>query len=103
VPQANPGARAPHLWLEPGVALYDRLGPEFTLLRFSAQQDNFESAFRERGVPLAVLPLQNDDARALYGADLVLIRPDQHVAWRGNAAPQDAGRLVDRITGRGPA
>ena len=38
-------------------------------------------------------------ARALYARDLVLVRPDGHVAWRGDAAPDDALTVVDRVRG----
>ncbi|WP_373283141.1 aromatic-ring hydroxylase C-terminal domain-containing protein [Nocardia vinacea] len=49
--------------------------------------------------PLDVVDIRDDHARALYERDLVLIRPDQHVAWRGNAAPTDPLPIVDRIRG----
>lgn len=50
-------------------------------------------------MPLAVLDVATDEARDLYGRDLVLVRPDQHVAWRGNAAPPDPGALVAAVAG----
>jgi hypothetical protein len=101
LPQARPGARAPHLWLGEGEALYDRLGPEFTLLKLSAGLDTraLEQAARVRGLPLTVLELARDDIRTLHGSDLVLIRPDQHVAWRGNSVPLDPDALLARVTG----
>jgi len=40
-----------------------------------------------------------DPARDLYGRDLVLLRPDQHVAWRGNSAPDDPLEFIDRTRG----
>lgn len=101
-PNALPGARAPHVWLDADVALYDRLGPEFTLLRLggnSAETSGIEAAFAGRGVPLATLDIAGDEARDIYGADLVLVRPDQHVAWRGNCEPDDVSALVDRLRG----
>jgi 2-polyprenyl-6-methoxyphenol hydroxylase-like FAD-dependent oxidoreductase len=101
LPQARPGARAPHLWLGEGEALYDRLGSEFTLLKLSAGLDTraLEQAAQARGLPLTVLELARDDVRTLYGSDLVLIRPDQHVAWRGNAVPPGPDALLARVTG----
>jgi hypothetical protein len=101
LPQARPGARAPQLWLGEGEALYDRLGPEFTLLKLSAGLDTraLEQAARVRGLPLTVLELARDDIRTLHGSDLVLIRPDQHVAWRGNSVPLDPNALLARVTG----
>lgn len=93
-PNAIPGSRAPHLWLGEGDALYDRLGGDFTLLRFGGASGDLG-----RGVP--VLDVGDPAARALYGADYVLVRPDQHVAWRGDAI-DDAAGLLDIVLGRRP-
>jgi hypothetical protein len=46
-----------------------------------------------------VLDVPDKVARDVYGYDLVLIRPDMHVVWRGNAAPEDAGKVADIATG----
>jgi 2-polyprenyl-6-methoxyphenol hydroxylase-like FAD-dependent oxidoreductase len=107
-PSAVPGGRAPHAWLGMGRgigdSLYDRLGRGFTLLRLgSAAPDAgaFAAVTHELGIPFTQLDIADDDSRALYGRDLVLIRPDQHVAWRGNAMPADAGALLRRLTGYG--
>jgi hypothetical protein len=51
------------------------------------------------GIPLSVVDIDDRDIRDLYGCDLALIRPDQHVAWRGNAAPGDATALLARAVG----
>jgi 2-polyprenyl-6-methoxyphenol hydroxylase-like FAD-dependent oxidoreductase len=103
VPHATPGARAPHLWLEDGVSIFDRFGRDFTLLRLRGAHDTraLEDAARARGVPLDVLDLASEEARELYGADLVLIRPDHHVAWRANSAPPTPFELIERVTGFG--
>ena len=94
---ACPGLRAPHLWLD-ADALFDRLGMEFTLLRMGkADGAAVIEAAKTRGVPLKILDLP--EAREAYEADLALIRPDQHVAWRGNALPADAVALIDRVRG----
>jgi hypothetical protein len=50
-------------------------------------------------LPLAVLDISLPEARDLYGADMALIRPDLHVAWRGNRAPDDADAVIARVTG----
>jgi hypothetical protein len=99
-PSAVPGARAPHMWLEDGVSIFDRFGRDFTLLRFDARIDTrpIEAAARRRAVPLSVLDVRNDAARELYARDLALIRPDHHVAWRGDAAV-DADALLARAVG----
>ncbi len=101
-PTARPGHRAPHLWLASGVALYDRLGPEFTLLQLGgsgAGAAAIQQAFAARGVPLEVLRLERAAARALYQRDYALIGPDQMVYWRGDDAPADAAALADRVRG----
>jgi 2-polyprenyl-6-methoxyphenol hydroxylase-like FAD-dependent oxidoreductase len=100
-PSTVPGCRTPHLWLEDGRSLYDAMGPEYTLLRFDPQADArpLQEAAAQRGVPLVVLDVRAPEAGALYRHRLVLSRPDQHVAWRGDSAPEDAVALIDRIRG----
>ena len=103
-PSAHPGARLPHAWLGEGDSLYDRLGEGFTLLRLDPAGDPGELSGQaaRRGVPLTVLDLAGTPAlRDLLGADLVLVRPDQHVAWRGHAVT-DAGALLDQVLGAVP-
>ena len=105
-PSTVPGCRMPHLWLRDGRSLYDAMGQGFTLLRFdrSLSTDALTETAAKRGVPLAVLDVESDDAAALYSHKLVLSRPDQHVAWRGNAQPDDPPALIDLVTGhRAPA
>jgi hypothetical protein len=53
-------------------------------------------------VPLTVARLENSEARELYAAPLVLVRPDQHVAWRGSAVPEDPTSLIDTVRGALP-
>ncbi|MEJ2120154.1 MAG: FAD-dependent monooxygenase [Alphaproteobacteria bacterium] len=100
-PTARPGHRAPHLWIEPGRALFDAFGPEFTLLRLgNGGGDTIAAAFAAAGVPMERLGVTAEGARDLYGADLVLVGPDQHVVWRGDVPPADAADLVRTVTGR---
>ncbi len=102
VPSACPGGRTPHLWLDDGVSLFDRLGPGFTLLDLSggaAETRGLARAAAARGLPLTILALDRPEARDLYACDLVLVRPDQHVAWRGNRMPDDGAALLARVTG----
>jgi len=101
-PDAAPGVRVPHLRLADGSPLFDHLGPDFTLLRVGVDApagDALAAAAGERGVPLAELPVHTGEAPALMGAKLVLVRPDQHVAWRGDALPADCLALIDRVRG----
>jgi hypothetical protein len=100
-PSSVPGCRAPHVWLRDGRSLYDALGPEYTLLRFDPSvpvSAMFEAAARRR-VPLALLDVAEPEGRALYARNLVLVRPDQHVAWRGDSEPANPLGLIDRIRG----
>ena len=97
---AGPGARLPHLWLADGTSLYDRLGSGFTLLRFQdgADATPFIQAASDRSVPLKVVDLQAEKAADRYGAALVLVRPDQHVAWHG-ADGARAADILNRVCG----
>jgi hypothetical protein len=54
-------------------------------------------------MPLKIVDIRDDHARTLYERDLVLIRPDHHVAWRGNTVPDRPGAILDRIRGAAPA
>ncbi len=104
-PTTWPGARLPHVWLEDGSAVHDRVGYKvcFTLLRFSDSHDatGLSKAFASLGVPFSVLDLRDRRARELYGRDLILLRPDLHVAWRGNRVPQEPARIARAATGQG--
>jgi 2-polyprenyl-6-methoxyphenol hydroxylase-like FAD-dependent oxidoreductase len=102
-PSTVPGCRTPHLWLANKTSLYDALGPAFTLLRLDQAIDvaPLVVAAERRGVPLAVLDIEAAAAAGLYDHKLVLSRPDQHVAWRGNALPADPLALIDRVRGAG--
>lgn len=86
VPSACPGGRAPHLWLSPDRSLFDLFGFEWTLLRLSAKSRGAAliAAAAQAGIELRVLDVSSEEAREIYGADLVLIRPDQVVAWRSS-------------------
>jgi hypothetical protein len=105
-PSGVPGGRAPHLWLDErrvmGSSLFDRFGKGFTLLRFKggANTDALERAAQKRNLPLAVVDVGLSEGRELYGRDLALIRPDQIIAWRGDAVPDDPDALLDTVTGR---
>jgi hypothetical protein len=86
-----------------GVSLYDAMGPEFTLLRFDPAIDvaPLEAAARNRGRPLKVLDIEPPTTAIFHGGGLVLSRPDQHVAWRGDRLPADPRALTDHVRGAG--
>jgi len=99
-----PGCRAPHLWLRDGRSLYDALGADYTLLRTQPDVDvaSLLAAARSRGVPLKLLDLHGEVLPPEYQHALLLCRPDQHIAWRGQRVPDDALGLVDTLRGARP-
>ena len=101
VPTACPGGRAPHIWLSDSESIYDRFGFEWTLLCLGGARDSalpLVDAAKARSLPLTVLELRDGVARGIYGADLVLVRPDQIVAWRGDSAV-DATAIYLKLLG----
>jgi 2-polyprenyl-6-methoxyphenol hydroxylase-like FAD-dependent oxidoreductase len=107
LPDARPGGLAPHHWLADGSSLYDHFGTDFTLLALDGAEADavarLEAAADRLGMPLTVVRLAGDPAlRTLYGAEMTLIRPDQHVAWRADCLDHDPAELVARISGREP-
>jgi hypothetical protein len=101
-PTARPGARLPHKWLPDGSSLYDRLGGGLSLLRLRDAIDPgpLVDAAAARGVPLEVLELRGQDLEERYGAPFVLVRPDQHVAWRGIWVDRrTAAAVIDQVRG----
>jgi 2-polyprenyl-6-methoxyphenol hydroxylase-like FAD-dependent oxidoreductase len=102
-PSSVPGCRAPHMWLAGRRSLYDALGSGYTLLRMDKGVDvsAVTAAAEQRRVPLAVLDLDGPEASDAYSRKLTLVRPDRHVAWRGDSVPSDPLALIDRIRGAG--
>jgi 2-polyprenyl-6-methoxyphenol hydroxylase-like FAD-dependent oxidoreductase len=101
-PTTWPGARLPHVWLAGHVAIQDRIGSGYTLLRLGKSKEELskiEAAFKSLGAPFAVLDIPDEGARDLYGYDLILLRPDLHVAWRGQRAPAQPQALAALVTG----
>jgi 2-polyprenyl-6-methoxyphenol hydroxylase-like FAD-dependent oxidoreductase len=101
-PSTWPGARLPHAWLGGHVALQDRIPQGYALLRLGGSREEsspLEKAMARRGAPFSVLDVPDAAARDLYGVDLILLRPDLHVAWRGNRAPEAPEALAARVTG----
>jgi hypothetical protein len=96
VPSTVPGVRLPSVLLDDGTPIYDRLGPWFTLLcRGATPSAAVLAAAEQHRVPLAVLRLEGSIFEQVYGQGLVLVRPDQHVAWRGRACDDaEAARAV---------
>ena len=105
VPNARPGCRAPHVWLADGKArgasLYDHIAFNgLTLLATrpgataGAAIEACQHAARSAGIPLSIIAPQHAEIQSLYQADFVLLRPDHHVAWRGNDIASAARALM---------
>jgi 2-polyprenyl-6-methoxyphenol hydroxylase-like FAD-dependent oxidoreductase len=114
-PGASPSAHGEHSFearaghhvapqvLTSGVNVLDALGHGFTLLALDAPAASVSSlhgAAAALGIPLTVLKDSFAEGRAAYGSRLILVRPDQHVAWAGDEAPQDVDGLLRMVTGR---
>lgn len=96
-----PGVRVPHVWLSDGRSLLDAIGPAYTLVRFDQAVDAtplVEAAARA-GVPLALVDVDRGKAGFDFAESLLMVRPDSHIAWRGQAAPREPDRLFDRLRG----
>ncbi len=107
VPTSRPGHLAPHAWLHDGSSLYDHFGKGFTLLDTgganasnTSGSDAARAAAQQAGVPLRVIHPRESGLPGLYATRYTLIRPDQHVAWRGNAWPDDGASLLRHVTGQ---
>jgi 2-polyprenyl-6-methoxyphenol hydroxylase-like FAD-dependent oxidoreductase len=102
-PSTVPGCRAPHLWMADGSSLYDHFGHGYTLICLGdpAEFDEFVTAARALGVPLAVVDLRSTpEAETVYDRRYVIAREDQHIAFRSDAVPSDPRALLERLVGR---
>jgi hypothetical protein len=84
----------------------DRIGygHGYTLLRLGGTRADTTAlirAFGAIGAPLQVLDISDEHARDLYDRDLLLLRPDLHIVWRGDAAPLAPDKLAALATGHG--
>jgi hypothetical protein len=102
IPTSWPGCRLPHVWLDDRTALHDRIPDGYTLLRLgrsTVDVTGLERAMAATGAPFSTLTIDDDAARAVYGYDFILVRPDLHVVWRGNRAPEEAASIAALSTG----
>jgi len=102
VPTTWPGARLPHVWLQDGPSVHDVIGDGYTLLTLrgsTADTRGLERAMQAFHAPFTVLTVDEDAPRDVYGSDLILVRPDLHVVWRGNGEPSDPAQLAAIATG----
>jgi hypothetical protein len=103
VPTTWPGARLPHVWLDPGrISVHDRIGDGFTLLRLGRTKSDasaMRKAFSAISAPFSVLDIEGEAPRRVYGSDYLLVRPDLHVVWRGDVLPENPDQVALRVTG----
>jgi hypothetical protein len=102
-PTTWPGARLPHVWLDDGTPIQDRIGGDgFTILRLggtSIDTGGLEHALGSYAAPVTVLEIPDAGARDLYQHDIILLRPDMHIVWRGNRLPDDVREVAATATG----
>jgi 2-polyprenyl-6-methoxyphenol hydroxylase-like FAD-dependent oxidoreductase len=104
-PTTWPGARLPHLWLDDGTPMQDHVPDGYSILKLGrsrADTGELERAIRFHGAQVSVLNVPDAVARDIYGYDLVLLRPDLHVVWRGQGPPADAAKVAAIATGHAP-
>jgi hypothetical protein len=103
VPTTLPGSRLPSVFLADGSNLHDHLGPWFTLLCVAdCDAKCFAETASALGIPLKTARVDVSAHDALYKGPALLVRPDQHIAWRG--APEsgaEAQRILVHATGGG--
>jgi hypothetical protein len=102
-PTTWPGARLPHVWLNDGAGIQDRLPKDgYTILRVGKSEADLSplaKAIASYGAKITSLDIRDEPARAIYGYDLLLLRPDLHVVWRGNTPPDNPQELAALATG----
>ncbi|KAL3456924.1 hypothetical protein BJX64DRAFT_293607 [Aspergillus heterothallicus] len=91
VPTTWPGARVPHVFLKDGVtSTHDLLGTgsEYTLIDFTSTgsyTDSFVYEAKTLKIPVKSVHLPDEDhVRRIWERDAILVRPDDHVAWRSS-------------------
>lgn len=97
VQSSHPGGRAPHAWLADGRSTLDLFGDGFTLLGFGQDAPGLPRC----AAPVRFVSIQDPAIAELYERRYVLVRPDGHVAWRGDRLPADFHDVLDRARGAG--
>ena len=103
-PNVWPGSRLPHCWLDDGSALQDQLPETYILLSLGKKPldtSKLRRSYEKIGAPVAEVRIESNRLRDLYGFDLLVLRPDMHVAWRGNDAPPNPQEIASISTGHG--
>jgi 2-polyprenyl-6-methoxyphenol hydroxylase-like FAD-dependent oxidoreductase len=100
-PNTTPGARLPHVFLAPDDSIHDRLGLYFSLVIIDGDEEvsAFENAATELGIPLQIVRIARPDLIHIYERKLILVRPDQHIAWRSDHMPNEAAAILRKAVG----
>lgn len=101
-PVVQVGYRLPNTWMSDGRSIQDVIGDEYALIvnkNNPPHLDLLEKEFRRIGASLCVVQLDTVEAVAVYGNDLLLLRPDLHIAWQGPELPENPALLVATVTG----
>jgi 2-polyprenyl-6-methoxyphenol hydroxylase-like FAD-dependent oxidoreductase len=101
-PTTWPGTRLPHAWRDDGSPVQDHIGDGYAILKLGGTRHDvggLEAAIRSHGAPVTVLDVPDRIVREVYGYDLILVRPDLHVAWRGQEPPADPAEVAAVATG----
>jgi 2-polyprenyl-6-methoxyphenol hydroxylase-like FAD-dependent oxidoreductase len=99
VPSTRPGARAPHAWLASDRSTLDAFGTGYCLVHSGELDSTFASAAAATGMPWTTLALSDPDIASIFQRRYVLVRPDGHVAWRGDNMPSDWMPVLHRAVG----
>lgn len=100
-PNTWPGVRLPHVFLEPGLSIHDKLGRYFTLIALTPTNTAaVRQAAEAADIPVEIVELNRPDLLPIYERPLLLVRPDQHIAWRGDRLPDDVNGLLSLAAGR---
>ncbi|MEH0421469.1 FAD-dependent monooxygenase [Streptomyces sp. B21-083] len=104
--RGRPGYRLPHVRLGENGSLYDELGAGMSLVLVDGRSaaateaaDGFRTAATRRAVPLTVVDLHRPDLHDRFGSGILLVRPDQHIAWAADEAPAEPWSILDRVRG----
>jgi hypothetical protein len=82
--------------------MQDRIPDGYAILKLGgtkADARGLQSALRDSGAPVTAVEVPDSRARDIYGCDLILVRPDLHVVWRGRATPEEPARIAAIATG----
>ena len=104
-PSSWPGMRAPHAWLRDGRSTLDLFGTDFVMVRFANDvhaEERLRVAADRQKLPLQIVGLDEPAIASLYEKRWVLVRPDGHVAWRGDELPAELDAMVARVRGATP-